>query len=113
MFNFLRNPLRNGCVEQCQMDSQIRIDMIHIHEYIPNGYRDGQFLLTLPDQGLFSGFTRLYLAAYKLPEQPAGFVRRALAMMTTSGLSSDFAILLSSALISVGCIIVFLIALSE
>ena len=74
MFKFLGDALRNGGVEQRQMDGQIGVDVVYLHEYIPNGYRDGQFLLTLPNQSLLLAFSRLHLATDKLPQQSSCFV---------------------------------------
>lgn len=67
MLQFLGDSLSDGSMEQCQMNCQIRVFVRDIHEYLAHIQRDGQFLLTFPNERLLLGFAWLYLATYKLP----------------------------------------------
>lgn len=67
MLKFLGDALPGGSMEQCQMNCQIRVFVNHIHEHFAHIQRDGQLLLTFPNERLFLGFAWLYLATYKLP----------------------------------------------
>ncbi len=42
--------------------------MNHIHKYLPHVQGNGQFLPTLPEEGLLFCFAGLYFATYKLPK---------------------------------------------
>ena len=61
------------------MDSQIRIFVNDIHEYLSHIQRDSKFLLTLADECLFSRFASLHLATYKFPQKATCLVSWALA----------------------------------
>ena len=53
--------------------------MNNIHKCITDRKYYGKLLLTLSDERLFFGFSRLYLPTNKFPKESARLVRRALA----------------------------------
>ena len=52
--------------------------MDYIHKYFAYIQRNGQFLLTFPNQCLLFGFARFNLSANELPQEPPGLVIRTL-----------------------------------
>ena len=69
----------NGAVKQGQANQHIRVIVEFLKEPTAHVHLDGQLLGALPGQSLGRGLPWLYLAAYKFPEQPPGFVGRPLA----------------------------------
>ena len=61
------------------MHGQIRVGMGHLHEWLPNGDGDAEFLAAFPDECLRFGFTGFHLTADKFPQKTARFVRWTLA----------------------------------
>ena len=52
MLQFLGDTFPDSSMEQCQMNRKIRVFVNHIHEHLAHIQRDGQFLLTFPDERL-------------------------------------------------------------
>ena len=88
--------------KQGQVDGEVRVGVGEFQHRAVNRHRHPQLLLAFPDQSLGFRLPRLYLASYKLPQQPPGLMSWTLAdhklVLIPDQCCNDFGHLLSPVL---------------